>query len=234
MTLHQRAGVARTVLGPTARTSQLWTIVAAGAVGLLTVWLTARRGVPAPDLVLPLRIAGVALAAGAAFVLDDAAAVTVASAPTGLPVRRALRVALALTGVAAVWSGLVAYAAVAAVDPSGGPFGLPVAGLTLEFVATVTVAWAIAATVAATVEAGSGGVAAGPAVLALAAVAALAPARWVMYPAGPLDPAWTDAHRRWVGVLVVGLLVLVRASRDPAKRGPLTSLRATPRFPASP
>lgn len=162
-----------------------------------------------------LRLAAIVLCVGSAFVLDDAAAATVASAPTPLWARRALRVVLALIPLAALWAlgwwladGVASWA------------------LSLELGAMLALALAAAALAAQIRGDGRGGVAAGPALLALLATAyLLLPPRLWLFPAGPEDPLWAPAHQRWALVLAAGLLGLTLASRDPAAAPRVPRLR---------
>jgi hypothetical protein len=55
---------------------------------------------------------------------------------------------------------------------------------------------------------------------AIVAAALVAPERWALLVA-PGDGAWDAAQQRWAGLLIVGLLTLTWANRDPAGRGAL-------------
>ena len=185
---------------PTARTLSWAPLAGGSALALALVALT-------DPSVTELRVVAVAICVGAAFILDDAAAVTVASAPTPLLVRRALRVGLALAPLAALWALLSWLAG-----------GVASSAVSLELAAlAVTLA---GAAIAARIRAdGRGGVAAGPALLTLLAAAfLLLPSRWGLFPAGPRDPSWTAAHQRWTLIMLAGVLGLLWASRDPGQR----------------
>ncbi len=152
-----------------------------------------------------LRLAAITLSVGAAFVLDDAAAATIASAPTPLWARRALRLGLVLVPLALLWA-LVWWLA------DGASWAV-----SLELGAMLALTMAAAALAAQIRGDGRGGVAAGPALLALLSAAyLLLPARFGLFPAGPEDPLWASAHERWALVLGAGMLTLLLASRDPA------------------
>ncbi|SRR6266516_979800 len=157
-------------------------------------------------LLAVLRIAALALALGAGFALDDPAWETLASSPAALPLRRGLRVLLVLAALAPAWTGMLWLAAHA----SNPPLRLPALALTVELAALVTVALAVAAI--------RGGAAAGPAILAILMGMALSGRRVTMLVFDPEDPQWTPAHRRWSLLLVLAVVVLVQASRDPAHR----------------
>lgn len=198
-----RVGQARLLVRPVLRTVPVAAVLAGGGCGALVLSLDG-------DLLLRLRMAAVAVCVGAAFVLDDAAAVMTESSPTPLLFRRLLRVALLLPFVAGLWALLVAYAGAGVT-----------AALTLELAAMLAATVAVAALAVPLVPDGRAGVAAVPTLLVLLATAALAlPERWTLFAPGPDDPRWASSHERWGAVLVVALLALVYASLDPC-RSPL-------------
>ena len=184
---------------PTLRSISWAPLAAGGALALALVVLTD------PGLG-QARIAAIAICVGAAFVLDDPAAATVASAPTSSLARRAVRVGLALVPLAALW-GLVRWLADGA-DPWA---------VSLELGAMLVLTLAAAALSARIRGDGHGGVAAAPALLTLLAAAyLLLPARWGLFPEGPADPLWGAAHGRWAVILIAGGVVLLATSGDPA------------------
>lgn len=171
--------------------------------------------------VTEFRLAAIGICVGAAFILDDAAATTVASAPTSLLVRRALRVALAVVPLAAVWALLSSFAD-----------GVAWWAVSLELAAMLALTLAAAALAGRIRGDGRGGVAAGPALLAfLAAAYLLLPSRWGLFPASPDDPFWMAAHQRWALILLAGVLGVLWVGRDPGGP-PLLPRRRSPR-PAS-
>ena len=203
-----RARQAILLARPSVRTAAWVAVLPAGVLGLGVLTLDG-------PVVLELRLAAVALAAGAAFVLDDPAAETIAASPTPLLFRNLLRAALALPLVAALWTVLLLYADVA-----------PAWALTLELAAMLAATLAIAALAAPLVPDGRGGVAAAPALLVLLGAAALAlPDGLTLFAAGPLDARWGASHERWASVLVAAILAFVYASLDPG-RARLLALRA--------
>ena len=203
-----RARQAFLLAWPSLRTAAWVAVLPAGALGLGVLTLDG-------PVVLELRLAAVALAAGAAFVLDDPAAETIAASPTPLLFRRLLRAALALPVVAALWALLLLHADAA-----------PAWALTLELAAMLATTLAVAALAAPLVPDGRGGVAAAPALLVLLGAAALAlPDGLTLFAAGPLDARWEASHERWASVLVAAVLAFVYASLDPG-RARLLALRA--------
>ena len=101
---------------------------------------------------------------------------------------------------------------------------LPVAALTLEAAALLAVTLALAAAGSRLAPERRGGVVAAPALLALASVAGLLPARVELY-AQPVGGAWDAAHRRWALLLGLALGTFAAASRDPAHRRLPSQLR---------
>jgi peptidoglycan/LPS O-acetylase OafA/YrhL len=101
---------------------------------------------------------------------------------------------------------------------------LPVAALTLEAAALLTVTVALAAAGSHLAPERRGGVVAAPALLALASAAFLLPARVALY-AQPGSATWDAAHRRWALLLGLALAAFAVASRDPSHRRLPSQLR---------
>ena len=197
-----------------------WTPLVASAVLAMTVAVAATF-VRAPDpfqAIDVLRRAGVFLALGTAFFMDDPAAVTVASMPATLLARRSLRLAIGLSVVVSVWAAVVGYVAV---RMNGG--GLPVGALTLETGAALMVGFAVAAVAI------SNGYAGGPSgavsLFLLSWLMPLIPARWSLVAGAPGDADWSAAHLRWGVVLVVATATTLALSLDPARRRIFRQLR---------
>jgi fluoroquinolone transport system permease protein len=209
MTRLRQAGL---LLPPVARTLR-WAalpVVLLPAMGLVEL----ERRQPGLDL-WALRAGAVLLALWAGFALDDPAEATIEPAPFPPLGRRALRLLLALAALAACWALLVART-------PGVP---PVGGVTLEAAALVAVALAAAAVAAGVTADHPSGLAAGPAVLGLGLGASRLPRRLALL-AGPGDPGWVDAHRRWGVVLAVAVAALLAASVPGWRRA---SIRAAAR-----
>ncbi len=170
--------------------------------------------------IIPLRLAALVLCLGAVFLLDDPAAVTVASVPSPLRYRRSLRLLLAAPLIATAWASQGAYVFVHATsrlhrDTDGL---LPIVDLTLEMVAMMMAGLAIAALATRWVSEGLGGVAAGPTLVVLLGAALFLPHRWTLFPGTVEDPQWAAAHVRWAIIVVLATLLLAYSSRDPAAR----------------
>lgn len=151
------------------------------------------------------RLAVVTVAIGATFALDDDAAVTLASSPTSLLWRRAVRAALALTASAAV----VAVVALLAVGPMGGTESVPLGRLAIEAAGMLLLAMALSAALGGdrAAFAFAGGI--------LAAV--VVQHRWPSYslfPFAPGAPGWSRAAAVWAAVAVASTAVLFLLSRE--------------------
>lgn len=155
-----------------------------------------------------------ALCVGAAFLLDDAAGVTVGATPTSLARRRLLRGALALPLLCAVWAGSLWYATAA----DGARFGPDTrAALSLQFAAMLALTLAVSAVALRAMPEERGGWTGAAAPLAVLSAGLVLPERWALF-AAPGSGAWDAAQQRWTVLLVIGLLTLIWASRDPASR----------------
>lgn len=206
-----RARQARLLARPTARLASWRALPAAGAVALAMLQL---GGPP----VIELRMSAVALCIGAAFVLDDPAAQSLAASPTPLLFRRLLRTALLLPLVAGLWA-IVLWCA-------GESF---TTALTLELLTMLVVTLAAAALAAPLVPDGRGGLAAAPVLLiVLAAALLMLPPAWTLFALDPADPAWQASHLRWTLLLAAAAAIFLAASRDPAN--PRTWPARLPRF----
>ena len=153
------------------------------------------------------------VAAGLSHVLDDPAAAILDATPSGRARRRVVRLGLTLPVVAVLWLGFVKPLwALQPAAPAGAVSGL------------------VLATLVAVVLAGSavrGAVAGAPLAIAVGVVAGFAPEPWTLR----VTPGDT-AH--WTIPLVVAIVVLAVASRDPAarRRASPSSGRSSP--PTSP
>jgi fluoroquinolone transport system permease protein len=212
-----QARVAAALVRPILRAIPWWPLSAAGAVALgiaLVPGLT-----PAPDveaLALAVRLAAAAGALGAAFLLEDPAERTVATAPSPLLLRRVLRVALILPAGAAWW---IAVLALVRTQVGGAAWaGLPVGGLSLEAAGLFAVALALAAAGARGAPAELRGPLAACGLLLLLAVAAQRLPPRVAILVEPGSPWWSTAHHNWLVLLAFALAVFALAGSDPARR----------------
>ncbi len=169
---------------------------------------------------LPVRVSAVLLCLGAAFFVDDEAGITVEPVPFGLLHRRAIRLALGCLAAAVAWATALWIASFLAA--SGGQLrSLPVAGLTVEAAALLTVTLATAAVAARRFGPDRGGIVGGPSLLAFVMAVATFGRHWPLFLESSSDPGWSAAHARWGWILATAVIVLVLATLDPARRSML-------------
>ena len=191
-------------------------LAGAAAVGMVFLVLLRPKGADSGPPVGALRMAALLLAAAAGLCLDDRSEPTVAASPTTRMARRAVRLGVGMAPTAAAWAVLVAVAVV--LTPS---HSLPVAALTLEAAGMAAVGLAMAALAVPWAPDGLGGVASGPALLALLLGSYVASLRWQVFnmlPVAPEDPAWMGAHVRWAMLLALSLVTVLACSVDPARQ----------------
>jgi hypothetical protein len=158
-----------------------------------------------------LSIAGAAVAATSAFVLDDPATSTLDAAPTSLPRRRIQRATFAGVTIAMWW---IMAATITSVRSSTD---LSVTSRTLELGTLVAIALAGSAAASAVGDRTTGGIAGAVFVGVWFALSLLPPSRWLPFLAHP-----DAAGGRTQSLLVLGcaLTLLTTASRDPVSRWP--------------
>lgn len=194
------------------RALELQPLLATALVGVLAVEIEARSGAGAGTLASHGRLAAIAVAGAASFLLHDAAAATVASAPVTLARRTAVRASVAAVlvfGASLVlgWrSGLFWSAAAPDHRDLVGRLALEVA--TYLALALGAAAWAA--------RHGRAPGVVGAGVVLIAVLAALQlPEPWSPLPVSPLAP---DAPRDLAVALAAGAGVAALQSRDPARR----------------
>jgi len=170
---------------------------------------------------LMVRAIAVLLALGAVFVLDDAAAVSVAASPTPLWWRRMLRCGVAIVFVLPAWAAVLAYAHWQQPE-------LPWLRLTLELAVLVTFGLAVGGAATRWLDASDTGMTAALAVLGFTFIGAHLPLRFALF-AAPRSPPWQASTLRWAGVLIAAVAVIVATTRDPARARPTARSRRTAR-----
>ncbi len=199
---HRTYAVSRLLLRPVARALP-WTRLTAGAgLGLLLVGLP--RLLPGTESVgsalTLLRTAALCFAAGLTFLLDDPARHTTETAPTGRPLRTALRVALVAPFAVAWWTAALLLV------PSG--VRPPLGTTTLEAATIASCALALSAAAIRWTPAPEPGRTAMLRLLTLAAAVTLLPHRWGL----------GAAHGWWAAVLVGWLVVCAVCVQEPLRR----------------
>ncbi|MFI0350697.1 hypothetical protein [Actinomadura sp. 9N407] len=202
------------LIRPAARTLPWKALAGAGGLGLALIAAPAAVGGNGDvgTLLTLLRIAALAGALGAAFVLEDPARDITDVVPVQRPVRQALRVALVLPVVAVWWAAVLGlgYAG------SGGK-ALPWAEVTLEAAGLFALTLGLAGAAVRFSGATAPGAAVGGAVLAIFVVAAVVPPRFALF-VPPEHERFDDTHLIWAAVLVLALLAWAACAREPAGR----------------
>ena len=178
--------------------------------------------------ILVLRLGGLLICMGAAFVLDDPTEETIGHVPTPLMLRRSMRIALLLPLVATAW-GVLVHLGGEVPRRAGGP--LPVGDLTLEAATLLLAALAAACLGARLTSDRLGGIAAAPVVLAFVGAALLLPHDYRLFVGSPSDPRWAEAHEMWRFALGAAAAAFLYLNRSPGgyRMARLRSLRAAPR-----
>jgi hypothetical protein len=195
------------VLALLARTGRAIPWLPAFAAGILGVVVVA--ALHDRDAAAPLQAVSILLASAAGFALDDPAAEILAASPTSLRRRRMVRLALMGPPILLVWLALVA-----AQGPVSWAEGWVIAAM---FAGLVGLSLAIAGVVSRRSPTGRGGIAVAPGLFILLIVSTLVPTRWRPLPMGDVPGGWTPLYLRWSTAAVIGLLVFLWSSRDPAR-----------------
>jgi hypothetical protein len=170
-----------------------------------------------------LSASAAAVAATAAYALDDPAAATLQSSPTTLLRRRAHRITLTLPALAVFW-------ALATTTVSRSSPHLPVAAHTLQLATLVAIALAGASTIASVGDRTRGGTFGALAVLICFGTALLPASSLQLVPPNPAGPG---AVRQLTVILAIAVALQLGSSTDPARRLALGRRRRGPR-PATP
>ena len=189
--------------------------LAAGILGVVVVAALHDR-----DAAAPLQAVSILLASAAGFAFDDPAAEILAASPTPLRRRRMVRLALMGPPILLAWLALVA-----AQRPASWAEGWAIAAM---FAGLVGLSLSIAGAASRRSPTGRGGIAVGPGLFILLIASTLIPTRWRPLPMGDVPGGWTPIYLRWGTAAVIGVLVFLWSSRDPARhalraRGPLAS-----------
>ena len=215
---HQMLALAR----PATRVVSWQPLARVMVAGIAFVTIGSRAGVP-----FRLSIAGAAVAAASAFLLDDSASVTLAASPTSLPARRLYRVSITAIAVGLWWTAAVSVA----IKSAGG---FPLRGRALELAMFVTIALAVSATATTMGDRTTGGVAGAVVTIACYSLTFLPSKTWLPLPSNPDAPGATP---RLLAVLICATAALTYASHDPAThkpRGPHRSPSVHPPSRSSP
>lgn len=184
----------RLLIQPSARTIRWMSFAVIGALGGLVVWTGGRKGDDPAAVAMP--IATTLLCVWLCFLFEDLAAETTAASATPLLFRRAVRAAIAIPAVGALWFTYTW------VGPLSGPTGVMAGSLAAEIV----LALAAASVAARAVGAVRGGFAASAAVVLVTLIVPLAIA--TPPSVDPASPPFGDPLPYWAATAMVSVLVL--------------------------
>jgi len=148
------------------------------------------------------------LAAAAGFAFDDSSYETLAASPSSLIRRRLGRLIVVIPPTIILWTALVSQGV------NGRQETLTLVAM---FAGLVGLTLGIAG-VAALRTGGRGGAVAAPVLLLALIVSAVFPPLWRPLPLGDVPGGWPALQTRWSTAAVIGTLVLLVSSRDPARR----------------
>jgi hypothetical protein len=204
------------LLRPVAKALNWYALLWSLAFAFVIVWWL---GQVMTDVVLSLRLAGLCLAAGMAFALDDPTEDSTSMTPVSLLIRRLVRISLTLPVVATAWLLLGRVA-------NGSPAAdteVPAWPLTLELLAFSAVALAGAAIGSRHLADRLGGTVGAGAALLVAAAAAFLPGKLRLWDQMPGSSGYAGTARWWWAIVLAAGLGLVLNSRVGAR-----SLRRPP------
>ena len=194
----------RLLLRPSARTIRWASFVVIAAIGALVVWSGAHKGGNPATVTLP--VATTLLCVWLCFLFEDLAAETTASSATPLLFRRAVRAAIVVPPIAAVW---FAYTWI-------GPLTGPTATMVGSFAAGITFTLAAAAVAVRSLGSGRSGLAAAVGVVFILLVL---PAAFGRPPSvDPALPPFGNPLTYWSTVALASAAVLALAHLDRFQR----------------
>lgn len=204
---------------PTLRAARRTPLLGAMAAGLAIVAVAAALPVTltADNLAVLLRLGMACAAVGLAFLFDDPAKPTIATAPVPAWHGIAVRTLAAAAAMTAWWAAAITITLAGAEGDSADPLPLP--GLAVEAAALAAVAVAAAVVAWRFAPRGSASPAAAPAVLVVVGVLAFAPP-WAAVFVLVGSPDWTVAHQRLAALLAVCLTAAAGAALPLTRRRP--------------
>ena len=175
--------------------------VASGVSALIVAWPMDHPGAT------PLQAVAILLASAAGFALDDPAASILGASPTSLLRRRLRRLLVVWLPVGLLWGALVWLQGTEGVEETRT--------LLAMFAGLAALTTAIAGVVAR--RRSLGGPVAAPTLLVILFLSTVFPPRWRPLPMGDIPGGLAQISLRWSAAAVVGMLVFLWSSRDPAR-----------------
>lgn len=183
------------------------------ALGLSVIVVAVRRG---EGFTIPAQATAILMAISVGFALDDPSYELVAPSPSSLLRRRGWRVLVIVPPTAVAWMTLISW-----LGPSDSEETWALAAM---FAGLVGLSLGVAGA-AGRRSGGRGGPVVAPIVLIAVILSSALPEEWRPMPMGDVPGGWPAIHIRWSSVAVVGVLILLMSSRDPARRGVLSASR---------
>ena len=175
------------------------------ALGLSVILVAVRRG----GFAIPVQATTILMAISVGFALDDPSYELVAPSPSSLLRRRGWRVLVLVPATAVAWMALVWW--------QGTSGSGETSVLTATFAGLMGLSLGVAG-VAGRRSGGRGGPVVAPVILFALILSSALPRRWRPMPMGDVPGGWSALYIRWWSVAVVGVLILLVSSRDPAGR----------------
>ncbi|HLF59857.1 MAG TPA: hypothetical protein VI980_01595 [Acidimicrobiia bacterium] len=176
------------------------------ALGLSVILVAVRRG---EGVTLTAQATAILMAMSVGFALDDPSYELVAPSPSSLLHRRRWRVLVIVPPTAVAWMALVWWQ-----GPSDSEETWVLAAM---FAGLVGLSLGVAGA-AGRRSRGRGGPVVAPIILVALILSSALPPRWRPMPMGDVPGGWSALYIRWWSVAVVGVLMLLVSSRDPARR----------------
>ncbi len=159
---------------------------------------------------VPLQFVAILLSSGVGFALDDPAAETLAASPASLLRRRSLRLLLVVPPVALLWTLLMWWQGTEGAEETWA--------LMFLFAGLVGLALGVAGIAGRGSPRGLGGIVVPPTLFFLLILSSAIPREWRPLPLGDVPGGWTQIYIRWAAAAVLGTVVFLASSRDPATR----------------
>jgi len=175
----------------------------AGLVSTLVV--AARHG---HEAAAPLEAVAIALACGAGFAFDDPAFQVLAASPTPLWRRRLLRLLVVMPPTVLLWLLLLRWQGTASSQET--------LALAAQFAGLVGLSLGVAGVASRSSSRGVGGIAVAPTLFVALILSTTLPPRWRPLPLGDIPGGWLPIYLRWTAAAVIGALISLLSSRDPA------------------
>lgn len=192
------------MLRPLARSIQWLPLAIAILISTAIVaWPSRHVGTPA------LQVIAIMLSGAAGFAFDDPASAILAASPTSLLRRRLARLTLILPPVGVLWGVLVWLVGTEGPDETWALMAL-LAGM-------IGLSIGISAVACQRSPRGLGGFAVAPSIFILLFASTVISPRWRPLPLGDVPGGWTQIYLRWSAAAVIGAIMFLAASRDPAR-----------------